>query len=193
MSFLSTNYSNLNNNDYEPLPEGDYELVIEDVQETASKGGSEALHFDLIVRNDLDQALPATNGKYHNRHLWVDEWKRRKTNQYDTDNLMYFLKAAGIPEGVNIDTMEDFFQIMQGRPVRIHVKVENNTYNGKTTQVNRPAPWDWKQTQFPQVQHQWKDNQPVSSNAMPTNGLPFTDTKQPEAPQQAAISDDYPF
>ena len=179
MPFLTTDYSNTSNF-YGPLPEGDYEFVIEDVQEQATKGGSESLHFDLIVRNDLDQALPETNGKYHNQHLWVDEWKRRETQQYDNNNLMYFLKAAGIPEGTPINTMEDFFAIMQGKPVRMHIKVTDNTYNGTTTKVNRPAPWDWQPSKFPQVAHQWKKGMAPTNQSTPSSGaMPFAGQPQP--------------
>ena len=155
MSFLTTDYTNTTTNNNGPLPEGDYEFIIKGVQEVASKGGSEAIQFELVVRNDLDQALPETNGKQHNRHLWVNEWKRRKTNEYDTNNLMYFMQAAGVPEGTNIDTIEKFFEIMTNKPVRIHIKVEKNEYQGNVTEVNRPAPWDWQVSKFPNVQHTW--------------------------------------
>lgn len=178
---FQTNYKDLQDHSYGPLPEGDYEFVIKSVAENATNSGAESIQFSLVVRNDLDQAMPETNGKYHNRQLWVDEWKRRATNQYDVNNLMYFMQAAGIPEGTPINTMEDFFQIMTGKPVRIHIKVEDNTYNGKTTQVNRPAPWDWEKSQFPQVAHQFKQKQtpkpqqetPAFNNPQPQGKTPL--------------------
>lgn len=187
---FQANYKDLQDHSYGPLPEGDYEFVIKSVAENATKSGAESIQFNLVVRNDLDQAMPETNGKYHNRQLWVDEWKRRATNQYEVNNLMYFMQAAGIPEGTPINTIEDFYQIMTGKPVRIHITVEDNTYNGKTTQVNRPAPWDWQQTKFPQVNHQWKQGtQPLSGAQMPTNGKNQTFTM----PQQPAGQENFPF
>ena len=63
MAFITTNYSNNQHITNGPLPEGDYEFIINGVQEHASKSGNTAINFDLIVRNDLDQALPETNGK----------------------------------------------------------------------------------------------------------------------------------
>lgn len=163
MSFLTADYSNTTSNSNEPLPAGEYEFIINSVQENATQSGAESIQFDLIVRNDLDQAMPSTNGKYHNRHLWVNEWKRRKTNQYDFDNFMYFMKAAGIPEGTEINTIEDFFKLMQGKTVRLNVKVSTNEYNGQKTKVNRPAPWDWEPSKFPKVNHQWKSNKPTDN------------------------------
>lgn len=176
MSFLTVNYSNTTSNNREPLPEGDYEFIINSVQENATNSGAESLQFDLIVRNDLDAALPETNGKQHNRHLWVNEWKRRKTNQYDLNNFMYFMKAAGIPEGTEINSIEDFFQIMNKKPVRIHIKVTTSEYNGQKRKENRPAPWDWEKTKFPEVQHQFKKSQsnPTSTDTtVDDNELPF--------------------
>lgn len=176
MSFLTTNYSNTTSNNHEPLPAGDYEFIINSVQENATNSGAESVQFDLIVRNDLDAALPETNGKQHNRHLWVNEWKRRKTNQYDLNNFMYFMKAAGIPEGTEINSIEDFFQIMDKKPVRIHIKVTTSEYNGRKRKENRPAPWDWEKTKFPEVQHQFKKPQSSSTSAdtiVGDNELPF--------------------
>lgn len=174
MSFLTTDYSNTTNNSNEPLPAGDYEFIINSVQENATNSGAESVQFDLIVRNDLDAALPETNGKQHNRHLWVNEWKRRKTNQYDLNNFMYFMKAAGIPEGTEINSIEDFFQIMNKKPVRIHIKVTTSEYNGQKRKENRPAPWDWEKTQFPNVQHHFKSENKPENNPQPT--VPTTDT-----------------
>lgn len=176
MSFLTTDYSNTTSNSNEPLPAGDYEFIINSVQENATNSGAESVQFDLIVRNDLDSALPETNGKQHNRHLWVNEWKRRKTNQYDLNNFMYFMKAAGIPEGTEINSIEDFFQIMDKKPVRIHIKVTTSEYNGRKRKENRPAPWDWEKTKFPEVQHQFKKTQSSSTSTDTTvddNELPF--------------------
>lgn len=156
MAFMTTNYSETTTMERGPLPEGTYEFIIKDVSEQAAKSGNTSIHFDLVVRNDLDQALPDTNGKYHNRHLWVDQYASRQTGHYAEKNLQYFMKAARIPEGQAIETPEDFFRMLTGKPVRIHVTVEENTYNGKKTKVNRPAPWDWEPSKFPQVNHVWK-------------------------------------
>lgn len=178
MPFLNTNYQDLNTSSI--LPEGDYEFVIAKANEHVSNGGSESIHFDLIARNDLDQAMPQTNGKHHNQHLFVDEWKRRATNQYDQKNLMYFMQAAGVPEGTAIETIDDFFKAMIGKPVRIHVTVEDNEYNGQTTKVNRPAPWNWSATKFPNVQHQWKKQETQrQATGMQATPNPFSGTEQP--------------
>lgn len=182
MAFITTNYSNNQHTTNGPLPEGDYEFIINGVQERASKGGNTAINFDLIVRNDLDQALPETNGKQHNRHLFVNEWAGRETQQYNNNHLMYFMEAAGIPEGTNIETMDDFFDALYHKPVRIHVTIQDNNYNGTVTKENWPAPWNWGKSQFPQVAHQFKQQQapqqpqqqaPVFNNPQPQDQAPL--------------------
>lgn len=177
---FTTDYSN-NNGGNSVLPEGVYECVVSSVQEQATKGGAESIHFDLIVRNDLDQAMPETNGKHHNQHIWLDEWKR-KTGHYEMGNIQYFMEAAGIPEGTSITSMEQFFDFMYHKPVLIKLSVDESEYKGKKQERNSAAPWDWKKTKFPQVAHQWKKsksnddpfaNKKTSNVDVSDNDLPF--------------------
>lgn len=178
MPFMTTDYSNNNDSQYTPLPTGEYEMVIKHAGETATKNGAESLQFDLVVRNDLDGALPDTNGKYHNRHLFVDNWKRKATNQYDMDGLQYYLQATKVPEGTAINSVDDFCRAMELKPVRVYVKVTEEEYNGETTKRNRVAPWNVSETQFPNVAHQWKDSTDMNASKPLTdeeigNNLPF--------------------
>lgn len=174
---FTTDYSN-NNGGYSILPEGTYECVINSVAEQATNSGSESLHFDLIVRNDLDQALPETNGKHHNQHIWLDEWKRKATGEYDMANIQYFVEAAGIPEGTPINSIEQFCELMYHKPVQIKLGVDVSEYQGKKQEKNSAAPWDWQKTKFPQVAHQWKKSKdPFEENKtgvdVQDNDLPF--------------------
>lgn len=172
---FTTNYANNNESNFdEALPAGTYEMVIKSVQEQATPGGAEAIHFDFVVRNDLDQALPNTNGKQHNRHLFFNEWKRKATNQYSLKNLNAYMNAVGIPEGTTINSFNEFCQLMIGKPVRLDVTIQNDTYNGITTKRNAVAPWGWHKSKFPNVQKLMVDPVP---NAQPINipdsDLPF--------------------
>ncbi|MFB5979709.1 DUF669 domain-containing protein [Lactobacillus delbrueckii] len=69
-------------NSYEPIPEGYYEMSIKSVSKDATKAGTEYLSIVLRVRDDLDQALPETNGKYHNRIVFANYRPgRKRSNQ----------------------------------------------------------------------------------------------------------------
>lgn len=178
---FTTDYSDIKS-DSKVLPEGTYECVIGSVSEQASPHGSEKIHFDLIVRNDLDQAMPETNGKHHNQHIWLDEWKSKDTHHYNQGNIMTYMQAVGIPEGVQITSPENFFDLMYHKPVRVTIRVDKNEYQGKVYEKNAAWPNQWDKTQFPQVAHQWKksnsNNDPFNKNKttnvdVPAEELPF--------------------
>lgn len=163
---MTTDYST-NTGGFEPIPTGNYEMVINKAQEVATKNGAESLQIDLIVRNDLDKVpeLAETNAKYHNRHVFNDNWKRKATNKYEIDSFQYILDAVGVPEGTRIASIEDFFKLITHKPVKVYVKKEDNEYQGRTTQVNRVAPWNYAKTDFPEVQHTFKEKNSNNSSA----------------------------
>lgn len=171
--FMNTDYSN-NTSDFDPLPQGNYEMIINNTQEKATKNGAESLQIDLLVRNDLDKAkgLEETNAKYHNRHVFVDNWKRKATNQYDLAGFQYILQAVGVPEGTPLHTIEDFMKLITGAAVKVYVKIEDNTYQGQTTQVNRVAPWNFDKTDFPDIQHEFKKGDTKPKTAPQNNDAP---------------------
>lgn len=168
MTLFTTNYSEVQENTgYTPLPQGEYEMVIKSVKENVTQKGSESMQFDLVVRNDL-KAVPAlaeTNGKYADRHVFHDEWKRNKPAgyKYEQNNFMYYLKAAGVPEGTPINSLQDLFNLLIGKPVRVYVKKESNTHNGETKERNTCAPWSFKESEYKEVNHVYKEK----NNAVP--------------------------
>lgn len=187
MSLFKTNYSDVDTStDYSPLPTGEYECIIARVGEKATPNGKESMQIGLVVRNDLKQvpALAEQNGKYADRWVFVDEWKRDINGRYiyKMDNFMYYLNAIGIPEGTDIKDMEHLFSLLKGKPVRVYVKQEENTYMGETKTVNRVAPWGFKQTDYPNVNHVFKDKDKDSKQE---EGNPFSNSSSP-----VDISDD---
>lgn len=184
MSFLTTNYSdNKQSTGFTALPTGEYEMLIVNAQEKATPSGAESLQIDLVVRNDLNgvPSLLETNAKHNNRLVFNDNWKRKATGMYDSQGFQYILEAAQVPEGTPINSVMDFICLLIGKPVRVYVKQEENTYNGTTTTVNRIAPWNYKKTEFPAVQHVLKKKEtPASTNAAdPFAGRPVLDSEMP--------------
>lgn len=169
--FLTTDYSN-NTGGFEPIPAGTYEMVIAGAQEKVTKNGAESLQIDLIVRNDLDgvPALSNTNKKYHNRHVFNENWKRKKTNQYDMQGFQYILDAIGVPEGTRISTIDDFINLLYHKPVKVHVAKEDNEYNGTVEPVNRVAPWGYSKTDFSTVQHDFAKKKEEGNSFDSNNG-----------------------
>lgn len=173
-------------------------MVINKAYEDATPSGAENFTIDLIVRNDLEKApvLAETNGKYANRHVFNANWKRKATNQYDLESFQYILEAVGVPEGTQIASIDDFAKIITGKPVKVYVKKEVDDYN--TTDPNNPeyrnqvAPWNYSQTDFPQMNHQFKKE---GENTAGNNNVPFDSNDPFENNNEVTdiSDDDLPF
>lgn len=141
---MQANYKNNEHKDFSALPSGNYEMIIKSAQEKATKNGAESLQLDLVVRNDLDgvDELKNTNAKYHNRHVFMDNWKRKTTNQYDLDSFQYILEAVQIPEGTPLNTINDFTKAVANKPAKVYVKKTVDDYGGEKKDINQIAPWN---------------------------------------------------
>lgn len=174
MSFLTTDYSNVQDNNYDALPTGEYEMIIANAKEDATPSGAETLQLDLVVRNDVKNvtALSETNGKYANRHVFMDNWKRKATKQYDTDGFMTILYAAGVPEGTAINSIQDFINAITNKPVRVYVKKQVDDYKTEDPDnpvyQNRVAPWNFSPTKFKEVNHQRDAKKAAASKSKET-------------------------
>lgn len=200
MSLITTDYSKNERQDYSALPTGSYEVIIKSAQEKATKSGAESLQLDLVVRNDLDgvPGLKTTNAKYHNRHVFMDNWKRKETGQYDLASFQYILEAVKIPEGQEINSIQDLTQAIANKPAKVYIKKTVDNYNGEKRDINQVAPWNFNVTDFPQIAHVWKDQangkNPFSNKpTAQTNNAPASD---PFAGANDSINisdDDIPF
>ena len=119
--------------------------------------------------------------KYANRVIFVDEWKRTIDGQYKykMDNFMHYLNGIGVPEGTPIESFEQLLDMFRGKPVRVYVKQEENEYKGEKQITNRVAPWNFKNTKFPQVNHEWKSDDDKPSNNKFSGGAEINDDDLP--------------
>lgn len=150
---FTTDYSKMtestNNND--PIPKGTYEAKILDVVDgQPTPSGKEKIQVHLEIRDDLDQALPETNGKQHRRQVWGDIWFKDKGdgNGYmlQPEPCLNLLKAVGYPDGTQFEnTAKSLDTLVGGKAVKVNIGV--NKYNGKET--NQIAFWDYYKTDFP--------------------------------------------
>lgn len=181
MSFLTTNYAGLEaqNNDFGPLPKGKYEMIIKSAELKSSKAGREYINVTFVVRNDLDNVpnLKGFNDKYHNRYVFAAIFTDKETNQYKQEDLMYYLQAARVPEGTQINDMQQFLDVLRDKPVLAYVSQRENTYNGETTMQNNIWANAIEPSNFPQSNHVWaskdKSVDPFT-NATTNNGQPVT-------------------
>lgn len=97
--------------------------------------------------------------------------------------FQYILDAIGVPEGTQINSIEDFLNILTGKVAKVYVKKDKNEYNGDVNDVNRVAPWNFSKSEYPQSNHQLKEttqaggNDPFANNGQAVNvsndDLPF--------------------
>ena len=79
---FSTNYENVND-DYGILPEGDYEVIIRNIEERTTKKGSTGLNLSLVVRNDIEQ-------KFKDRYIFYTLWKKKEPTDAERKMLCVF-------------------------------------------------------------------------------------------------------
>ena len=190
MALFTTNYNEVQENDYNALPTGEYEVLILSIKERETPNGKIGMNFDLVVRNDLKevQSLKETNGKFANRRVFTTEWKRNKNGsyKYELNNFMHYLAAVKVPEGTEIKDLNHLASLLKNKPVRVYIKEEENTYQGNTEMVNTIAPWGFKPTQFENVNHQFKEdaqnNSKANDNPWGTNDSSAADVQDDDLP-----------
>ena len=153
------------------LKDGEYEVLIQNVVESATASGAEYIDMPLVVRNDVAQ-----EGK--NALIFHKIWKKKADGKYDVRSLNTIGYAAKMDPNKQYNSLQDVFNDLKGKPVIVRVKNEESTYNGKT--YNNLNVKFWKETKFPNVQHQWRNGNASG---------PFNDFEGPVD----ISSDDLPF
>jgi hypothetical protein len=121
--FLTVNHSEGNNGgkkEFELIAEGKYQAIIKEAEVTKSSAGNDMIKITVVIRDDVRQ-------QFAKRKLWdyiVPEKAQWKAQQV--------AKAVQIPDGTNINSIQDFAKNILFKPVTIDVKHEQETYNGET-------------------------------------------------------------
>lgn len=169
-------------------PEGDYECIILKIEEKeTNKSKKKYLNCTLIVRNDVEQG-------YKNAYIWHTLWKRREptpsdmqVNGYSFGQVMAIGQSAGLPDGKEYDSLEEFCKDLINKPVRVTIKHEE--YNGNIQErVNYVNP-----TKYPDCKHVFRQKPETTETGYATKPQQFAN---PSATQQQfadILDDDLPF
>lgn len=159
---------------FQKIEDGLYEVVIDHATEDATPSGAEFTNFQMTIRNDLEQP-------HKNQKIWHRVWKAKATGKYNMTMFNTIGKAAGLQAGKIYNTFDELLEDFRGKPVQVYVENTTSEYNGKTYENLEVK--QWKQTKFPNVQHQWKkkdeNNQSNDNNVFDSqpsigeNDLPF--------------------
>ncbi len=123
MSLFSVNYEAAEQ--FSSVENGTYEVVVTTAEQSASKSGTDFLDIRLKIRDDFQQ-------KFRNNLIFDKVWINKQTLQYPEWALQRYAKAVKIPEGVEINTIEQFLDIIKGKTLKVTVKNEQSESNGVT-------------------------------------------------------------
>lgn len=149
--FLKTNYQTItNNNDYDVLPIGPYEVVVKDLEERVSISGNNGISFQLEVRKGLGEEddLLQTNAKNGGRVFFSNIWSSDKNPNYKEEVLNTIAVAAGASDKQVFSSFEEFKKFMSGKPLRVTITHDVSMYRGESRIQEQVAPWDWQPTNY---------------------------------------------
>lgn len=154
------------------IADGDYEVVIGRCNEDATPGGAEFIEFDLIIRNDVNQA-------HKNMHIFNKVWKAKDTGKYNMKTFNTIGKACQLQNGKSYKSLKELLDDYVGKTAIVNVKNEESEYNGKTYNNLNVKYWNKSKLTGP-MNHQFKnanDNKTVSE--LMGSGIEITDEDLP--------------
>lgn len=164
---FSTNYEDVTG-DYGILPEGDYEVIIRNIEERTTKSGATGLNLSLVVRNDINQ-------KYKDRYIFYTLWKRKEPTQadmqvqgYSFKQVMRLAKSAKLPNGKSYESIQDMCSDLMHRTLKVNV--EHRGWNGKQQENVKYV----NESDFPDCRHVFKEKA-VQNTQMQTSAAPSPD------------------
>ena len=177
------------------LPEGEYEAVIKYAGEDVTKvNKTPYINVTLVIRNDLDQLQK-------NRTIRHSVWHKKEPSQadlacggYSAKQIQSLSKAAGLPNGKEYDSIEDWCEDLGDKPVRI--TVEHEEYPEGSGQYRARVRWVNASKQLP-CRHVWKDAEDVEGDDSPEPGATaapaYASPGNDKFEEIKAADDDLPF
>ena len=129
------------------LADGTYEVAIQSMTETATTNGAEHIAVVLVVRNDVNQ-------KGKNGLIFHNIWKAKATGKYNKSMINTIGKYAKMSADKEYNSLQDVFDDLERKPLKVTVKNESSEYNGKTYENLNVKRWGF--TELPNVQHVFK-------------------------------------
>lgn len=153
-----TNYDDVQ--DYSLIPEGEYEAVIQKIEERTTQKGAVGLNMTLVIRNDVEQ-------KCKNRCIFHTLWKRKEPAQadmqvqgYGFSQVMQLAKSAGLTDGTEYENVYELCGELVNRVIRVTIYHEE--YNGKTSERVKYI----NASQFPECRHIYNKKPAVTADTV---------------------------
>lgn len=178
---FSTSYEEIND-DYGTLPEGEYEVVIRNIEERTTPNGATGLNLSLVIRNDVEQ-------NYKDRYIFYTLWKRKEPTAadkqvqgYGFNQVMRLAKSAGLPSGKAYETLQDMCKDLMNRPLK--VTLEHREYNGKIQENVKYV----NASEHPDCKHVFKEKKQVTADTVAQKPQE-TFASVPAQPENLSIGD----
>ncbi len=123
MSVFEIDYSQAQ--EFAKVTDGTYEVLIDKAVQNASRGGTDFLDIQLRIRKDFQQ-------EFQNNIIFHKIWINKETKKYPAGMVQNLAKQAGIPDGTKFNSLDDYLNMLVGKPLKVTVKNETSEYNGKT-------------------------------------------------------------
>jgi hypothetical protein len=154
------------------IADGDYEVVVNRCSEDATPGGAEFVEFDLIIRNDVDQA-------HKNMHIFHKVWKAKDTGKYNMKTFNTIGKACQLQNGKSYKSFKELLDDYFMKTAIVNVKNEVSEYNGKTYNNTNVKYWNKSKLSGPS-RHQFKnDNDSKTVSELINSGIDIKDEDLP--------------
>lgn len=155
------------------IADGDYEVVVNRASEGATPGGAEYIEFDLIIRNDVDQA-------HKNQHIFHKVWKAKDSGKYNMKTFNTIGKACKLQNGKSYKSLQDLLDDFYRKTAIVNVKNEESEYNGKTYTNTNVKYWNPSKINGP-LNHQFKEKskEDMTLSEMQDNGIEINDDDLP--------------
>lgn len=153
------------------IADGNYEVVVNRCNEDATPGGAEFIEFDLIIRNDVDQA-------FKNSHIFHKVWKAKDTGKYNMKTFNTIGKACQLQNGKSYKSLEELLNDYFHKTALVNVKNEESEYNGKTYTNTNIKYWAPSKLNGP-CHHQFKKKEDMTVSDMMAGGIDISDDMLP--------------
>lgn len=123
MGIFSVNYEAAEQ--FAAIEDGTYEVYVAQAEQSATQSGTDFLDIRLKIRDDFQQ-------KFRNNLIFDRIYVNKSTLEYPIWLLQMYCKAAKVPENTDIQTIEQFLDLIKGKSMKVTVKNETSEWNGKT-------------------------------------------------------------
>lgn len=178
---FSTNYENVD--DFNILPEGDYEVIIRNIEERTTKKGATGLNLSLVVRNDVEQ-------KFKDRYIFYTIWKRKEPTDadkqvqgYGYNQIMKLARSAKLPNGKAYESVMDMCRDLMRRTLK--VTLEHREWNGKQQENVKCV----NASEYPECKHVFKERKQIKSDTVAAPPKESFAAEIPPQPDNLSLGD----